>query len=349
MPTQKAKSFAQKVKQKLQKEKEAGEKPKVAIEWTGSCGGCDSAIVGIGEKLLEVGDQVELVLWPVATDFKYKDLDDLDENEIDLTLFNGAIRQEEHREMAEQLREKSEVMVAFGACAHMGGITSFADIKGTEAVLDTKYEEVKTIESGERPKKVIEKENGTLTMPMLNEEVHPLSHEVEVDYIMPGCPPSREKIENFLLNVLEGDLPPRGSVVAGEKNLCSECDRERGDRSIKTFNRPHEKEVDPDKCLLDQGIMCMGPVTRSGCGTRCVDVGVPCRGCYGPTNAEDVGAKFASAIGSVIEPEDEEEIEETVENVKDFTGFTHYFSFGSTPLKEHFMKVRERERGDSRE
>ncbi|MFB6180676.1 MAG: NADH:ubiquinone oxidoreductase [Candidatus Nanohalobium sp.] len=342
MPVEKAKRFTEKARNRL-KSKE--EKSKVAIYWTGSCGGCDSTIIGIGEKLLEIADQVELVLWPIAVDKKYSDLEGLEEDEIDLTLFNGALRQDHHIEMADKLREKSKILVSYGACAHMGGIPGLADLSGTEEVMETKYSDVKTFESGERPRKEIEADSGKLTMPVLTEEVRPLSHQVEVDYIVPGCPPNRDETADFLLDVLSGDLPDKGSIIAGEKNLCWSCPRDRQSETIKTVDRVHERRPDPGKCILDQGILCMGPVTRGGCGARCIKANVPCRGCFGPADSTvDVGSKYASSLGPLIGPEDNDKIAEVVENVKDFHGLTHYFSLPYSPLKQ-FIDVDAREGG----
>jgi len=95
-------------------------KPKVAFYWCASCGGCEEAVVDLNEDLLKVADAVEIVLWPVALDFKRKDVEALRDGEVAVSFINGAVRTEEQEEMVELLREKSDLVVAFGACAHLG-------------------------------------------------------------------------------------------------------------------------------------------------------------------------------------------------------------------------------------
>ena len=76
-------------------------KPKLAIYWAASCGGCDIAILDIEDKILAVADFFDMVFWPCAMDFKYKDVEAMEDKSITLTLFNGAIRSDENYEMAE--------------------------------------------------------------------------------------------------------------------------------------------------------------------------------------------------------------------------------------------------------
>ena len=97
-------------------------KPKVAFYWCASCGGCEETVVDLNEDLLKVADAVDIVLWPVALDFKRKDVEALSDGEIAVSFINGAVRTEEQEEMVELLRTKSSLVVAFGSCAHMGGI-----------------------------------------------------------------------------------------------------------------------------------------------------------------------------------------------------------------------------------
>jgi len=84
------------------------------------------------------------------------------------------------------------------------------------------------------------------------------------------------------------------------KSVCDTCSTKRegkGDvKEIKRFvTTPEfdpEKPIDEMRCLLEQGYLCMGPVTRAGCSgakgdaPRCISARVPCRGCYGPVQQE---------------------------------------------------------------
>ncbi len=102
-------------------------KPKIAFYWCASCGGCEEAIVDLAENILKVVEAVEFVLWPVAMDFKIKDVEALKDGEIAVSFINGGIRTGEQEHIAKLLRKKSGLVVAYGACAHLGGIPGLAN------------------------------------------------------------------------------------------------------------------------------------------------------------------------------------------------------------------------------
>ena len=137
----------------------------------------------------------------------------------------------------------------------------------------------------------------------------------------------------FILSVKP--LPPKGSILgAGEKTCCDECTRKKNEKKIKQFYRPFEIETDPDLCLLEQGIVCMGPATRDGCGGLCLKANVPCRGCYGPPpNVTDQGAKMVSALSSVIDAVEPEDIEKILDQIADPIGTFYRFSLAHSILR----------------
>jgi F420-non-reducing hydrogenase small subunit len=128
--------------------------------------------------------------------------------------------------------------------------------------------------------------------------------------------------------IVSGNLPPPGAVIAGAKSLCDECKRVKSDKpSIKRYFRPQEIIPEPEKCLLEQGIMCMGCSTRSGCGALCTGVNMPCRGCYGPLpGSTDVGADMTAAAASILEESGVEAIEEKIAGIADPLGTFYRFT-----------------------
>ena len=91
---------------------------------------------------------------------------------------------------------------------------------------------------------------------------------------------------------------------------------------------------DPDVCLMEQGIFCAGMATRSGCGVRCPRSGIPCRGCYGPPpGVLDQGAKLISAVSSIIDSKDPDEIDQILEGLPDFTSFANRYSVATSLLQ----------------
>ncbi len=317
-------------------------KPKLAIYWASSCGGCDISILDIEEKILAVVDFFDLVFWPCAMDIKYDDVRAMDDKSITLTLFNGAIRTSENYELAELLRQKSVVLVAFGSCAGEGCIPALANFFNKDSILDYVYHKSPSLANGGsvEPQPEVQVPEGTITIPKFWNTVRSLDQVVEVDYYIPGCPPQSDQIVNAVMAVIDilqnnKPLPPKGTVLgATDKSCCDECPRERNIKKIKAFSRPFAKVTDPNLCLMEQGIVCLGPATRSGCGAKCVKAGMPCRGCYGlPSNIKDQGAKMVSALASVIDSTDPEEIEQIINTIPDPLGTFYRFSMAGSLLR----------------
>jgi F420-non-reducing hydrogenase small subunit len=317
-------------------------KPKLAIYWASSCGGCDVAILDIEAKILDVADFFDVVFWPCAMDIKYDDVRRMEDKSITLTLFNGAIRSSENYEIAELLRRKSVVLCAFGSCAMEGCIPGLANFTDKKSIMDYAYKLAPSVDNpdGVVPQTETTVPEGTLHIPYMWNTVRTLEQTVEVDYRIPGCPPQSDQIiavVSAVIDILKNGkpLPPKGTVLgANEKSCCDECPRERNVKKIKKFIRPFEKVTDPKVCLMEQGILCMGPATRSGCGAKCVAAGVPCRACYGPpSNVRDQGAKMASAIGSIIDSTDPKEIDRIIETIPDPIGTFYRFSLPDSMLR----------------
>lgn len=328
-------------------------KPKLALYWAASCGGCDMGVLDIEEKILDVDANFEIVFWPIAVDFKVKDVEALDDGAITLCLFNGAIRTDENERMAQLLRRKSKVMVAFGSCACEGCIPALSNATSKRETFDWIYRKSPSTENPQATEPQTEtKVNGfALELPGFWETVRTLDQVVDVDYYVPGCPPQAHQIWAVLESVIDilktgKDLPPKGTVLgAGQKTCCDECPRMREEKKITKLIRPHEIIPDPERCLLDQGILCMGPATRDGCGAKCVSVGMPCRGCYGPPpNSRDQGTKMISALASVIDSEDPEEIERILDGVVDPIGSFYRFSLAKATLGRKLIKTSSQDR-----
>jgi F420-non-reducing hydrogenase small subunit len=306
------------------------EKPTLAMYWAAACGGCEIAVLNIHENILVVDEIFDLAFFPCIADFKVEDVKGYPDGHIDLCLFNGAIRNSENEEMARLLRQKSKVLVAFGSCAYEGCIPALSNLTSKAATLRTVYLDNPSIDNpqGTLPQPVTQVPEGELDLPTFYHTVKALDQVVDVDYYIPGCPPEPHQIWAVLQVVVaaltEGAaLPPRGAIIgAGSVAVCEECSLTKNDKTIDRFYRPYELTPDPELCLLEQGLVCMGPATRCGCGALCPQVGVGCRGCYGPLDGvEDQGAKMLSAIASVISAGDpsmpEEELERKVDAVLD--------------------------------
>ncbi|MCF8373326.1 MAG: F420-nonreducing hydrogenase [Bacteroidales bacterium] len=323
------------------------EKPKLklAVYWGAACGGCCVSVLDVHEKLFNVVAAADLVFWPIALDIKYKDVEAMPDGHIDVTLFNGAIRNSENEHMAHLLRKKTKVLVAYGSCAHMGGIPGLANFTTKEELFRRVYDESESTVNPDkiRPQTSFTVPEGVLHIPEFYNDVRALDQVVDVDYYLPGCPPQTERLVDVFMAIVTGaELPPKGSVVgAYDKSQCDECERKKTDnKKIKAFKRPWEIQDDGETCFLEQGVICMGPATRGGCGVRCIKGNAPCRGCYGPpADVTDPGAKMMSAIATMIDSDDEDEIVEIVNQVADPAGTFYRFSLPGSILRRKIVQT----------
>ena len=316
-------------------------KPKIALYWAAACGGCDVAVLDTNEKILDIANLTDIVFWPIAIDFKYHHVEAMPDKSIDLCLFNGAIRSNEQEEIAKLLRAKSKLMVAFGACACFGGIPALANFSNRSEILQRVYLEAPSNENVNKtvPQLLTKVAEGELELPELFDDVLTLAQVVNVEYFVPGCPPTADLILKVVDAFAKGQLPPVGSVIASDKSLCDECERIKEEKKITKIVRPHQVIPDPKKCLLEQGLVCCGPATRGGCGSLCIKANMPCRGCFGPPpGVVDQGAKLVSAIASIYQGDSPEDIARLVEEVVDPAGTFYRFTMADSLLKRKRIK-----------
>jgi len=315
------------------------DKPKVAFYWCASCGGCEESVVDLAEDILGVVEAVNIVLWPVAMDYKRKDVEAMPDGSILAAMINGAIRSSEQEEMARLLRRKSQVVVAYGACSHLGGIPGLANQFGRQRILDYVYDGAPSnVNPGHvRPQVRFQEDGREVTLPELWHVVRSLDQVVEVDYYLPGCAPTPKILKAALGALLSGNLPPKGTVLAPDIALCDECPRKAtkpADMTFTSFHRPHQVKIDPEKCLLAQGLLCMGPATRGGCEALCTKGNMPCTGCFGPTSrVRDQGAKMLSSVTSNIQAKEEKEIDAVLAGIPDPVGTFYRYGLPKSLLR----------------
>lgn len=335
----------------------AGGKVKLAVYWCAACGGCDVSILDTHERILTVGDMVDIVMWPVAADGKEKDIEAMDDGEITLTLINGAVRNSENEHMAKLLRQKSAIVVAYGTCACFGGSPALANLVpgGAEEILDYVYKktpssaEFQSTYHGDKaqvPQTETTVPEGVLTLPTVYDTVKTLDQVIDVDYYIPGCPPLPESISQLLKAVVDFvyngvPLPPKGAFVGTTtKTLCEECPRAKTGARITEIKEPYQVDVKEDQCLMEQGILCLGPATMGGCGARCTRAGQPCRGCYGASpDVQEQGASIFTAVASMFPVLDEDptcgedEIIRIMSSIKDPLGYFYAYTLGKSLIK----------------
>lgn len=256
---------------------------KIIHEGFAICTGCEVAILDIGEALLDLLPQLDFQHIQVLMDNKYYgqlgENDKIDLPEADVGIISGGVRTEEMKELAELMRKKVKILISLGSCAGFGGIPALANMSTVEDLKKTVYS-TKTTDEAEPPSQEI---------PGLLDRVYAVDEIVKVDVTIPGCPPVPAVIAEALTALLEGkewSLP--------EKSVCDDCPTIREKKAQVAIRRPYEApDFDPAKgpeamrCLNEQGILCLGPATRTGCradsdSPRCISAFMPCRGCFGP-------------------------------------------------------------------
>lgn len=321
-------------------------KKSIAIFAASGCRGCEHAILNMNYQVQSLGRWVDIVYWPYLLGSDQAQLDALDASEsqgskpIDVCFFTGAVTTDDERRMALQLRDKCALMVACGACAAFGGMPGLKNLQRPA--------------QRELPPVSTEAAVGqAAVLPALSHRVAALEQVVDVDYTIPGCQPtqsllwagfqalvcgplSQSKLSfaasrlpaGLAQAVTAGITPPKGACFAGDKAVCASCSRLKEEKKFKAAVRPYEKYEESGRCLLEQGLICMGIATREGCGGLCTGVGQPCRGCFGKARAVyDPGAKMVSAIGSTFTSDKKNEIEQMTASLNDLSGtFYRYTS-----------------------
>ncbi len=315
------------------------EKPKVAFYWCASCGGCEESIVDLAEGILDVVAAVDIVMWPVAMDFKKSDVVAMADGSILVSMINGAIRTSEQEEMAKLLRRKSKIVIAYGSCAHLGGIPGLANQFERDTITKYVYEDSPSTVNPKnlRPELKFGTNGNSVTLPEFFNVVRTLDQVIDVEYYLPGCPPTPKLLKQALESLLTGNLPLKGTVLAPDTALCEECPKKEtkpSDLQFKEFKRPHSSQIDPNTCLLAQGFVCMGPATRGGCGGQCIAGNMPCTGCFGPTShVKDQGAKILSALASQVEAKVVMEIDKTLQMIPDPIGTFYRYALPASLLR----------------
>ncbi len=270
---------------------------KIAGESLNSCSGCEISILDMGDKFLQLLEFATFVHLPLLMDSKHGDPENIGKAvklpQADVGLISGGIKTHEHLELARAMRDSCDCIIALGTCATHGGIPSLANSYNNDDLLERCFNTISTDKMDGSTDKV----DGfpSHEVPGLLNACYALDEHIQVDICLPGCPPHPDHIFRALQSLEKNE-----SLDLPEKSVCDNCPATRnGKGRIKTLKRTldlpkwqiYDHAEKPFTCFLEQGFLCMGPVTRNGCGgdsdpARCIMAQVPCRGCYGPVKKE---------------------------------------------------------------
>lgn len=300
------------------------DKVKIGTMWLGGCSGCHLSIADFHESLIDIMDLADFEFSPVLMDTKYDEVP-----ELDVIIVEGGIRNDENRELAEMLNEKAKLVIAYGTCSCYGGIPGLGNLFTVEELEQEAYiNSVSTV----NPEGIIPNED----VPALESRVRPLDAAMDVDLMIPGCPPRSDVVAEAVLTLLRNE-----TIELPVTNLCEVCPREKPPEGLAMDFIKRQFELgkpEDDLCLISQGLICMGPATVSLCGAECPSIGIQCRGCYGPTaKVLDQGAKMISAIASDYGVEEDKTVdpEQVADQLDDIVGtfYTYTLPAALVPMK----------------
>ena len=168
-------------------------KPRIATAWLGGCSGCHMSFVDMDERLIDLAPLIDLVYSPIM------DVKEFPED-VDATLVEGAVANEENLHQLKLIRERTKVLVSFGDCAVTGNVTAMRNpLRRAEPVLKRAY--IENVDLNPR------RPADPGIVPVLLDRVRPVHEVVPVDVFLPGCPPSADLIHFVLTELVAGRIP----------------------------------------------------------------------------------------------------------------------------------------------
>ncbi|MCD6468871.1 MAG: NADH:ubiquinone oxidoreductase [Thermoplasmata archaeon] len=215
-------------------------KPRVAFFDFASCEGCELQVANLEEEVLDLIEIVDVV--------SFREVMKEHSDDYEIAFVEGSIMRPMDEERLKKIRSNAKVLVAFGACATIGGVNKIRNQWQPDEVLKEVYGDA-DLEGNEffdvfKTKAV--------------DEV------VKVDYYIYGCPPPREEIKKVITSLVMGKKPDIPNYP-----VCVECKK------------------NENVCLFELGKFCLGPITRAGCNAICPSNGRACDGCRGILSEPD--------------------------------------------------------------
>ncbi len=241
---------------------------KVCFSQLSSCWGCHQSLLNAHLGLLQVLPALEIVYWPTVVDFKLASLEARENGEVDVGFIEGLVRTKQDLELTKLTREKCKIIIAFGTCACYGNVPGLANQWTIEEIQNRKFMEVESATTKRIPDQHV---------PGFEDKVVNIDDIIKVDAYLSGCPPRTEQI----VGAVQFLLGQKGFPM-NEKTFCEDC------------------VLKESGCLLDNGVLCYGPVTSIGCSLKCPNKGDPCVGCMGPAkNTSDKAQKLLDMTKSL--------------------------------------------------
>lgn len=205
-------------------------RPKVAFFDFTCCEGCQLTVLDTLQNDLGLLNAVEIVNFREAISERGQD--------YQIAFIEGSCSRPADEDRLRGIREQADIVVALGACAHLGGINAIKNRQPLPFVRQFVY--------------------GDKADWYDTYAVRPIDEVIEVDAVVPGCPIDGDEFSQIVKMLLRGRIPELNEVP-----ICVDC------------------KMMENTCVFTRGGVCLGPITRSGCGARCPSYGTGCEGCHG--------------------------------------------------------------------
>ena len=212
-------------------------KPTVGFYDLSGCNGCLLSIVFNEDEFLDLTEHLDIKEFRLIQNKKKT-------KKLDVVFVEGLVASNADLELLKQIRKNSKIVIALGTCSCTGCIPAYRNFEELSKYLPSVQIKEKSIE---------------------DVPATPINEHIDVDYYLPGCPPDKKQISDFVKDLLLGKNP-----YEYDKPVCFEC------------------KLNENRCLLDDGKMCFGPITRGGCDAICTNGKLECWGCRGTTPDADI-------------------------------------------------------------
>jgi len=169
-------------------------KPKVGFFDFSSCEGCQIELTNYGDaNFLELLNHIDIVEFREAMSEKA--------DHLDIACIEGSFTRESERSRLEAIRERSDVIISFGACASTGGINA---LKNHQSDF----------------KEYVYGSDANAPHLQSNDKALPIDAAIKVDFKVLGCPMDKYEFLKIISSLLHGKNPD-----IPDYPVCIECKR----------------------------------------------------------------------------------------------------------------------------
>jgi coenzyme F420-reducing hydrogenase gamma subunit len=165
-------------------------KPKVAFFDFTSCEGCQLTVLDSLQTSPELLDMIEIVEFREAMSER--------SDEYQIAFVEGSCTRPADEERLKKIRDTASLVIALGACAHLGGINAIKNLRPLAEVRAEVY--------------------GDKADWYDTYAARPISAVVDIDGFVPGCPIDRDEFIRVVKMLLQGRQP-----IIPDHPLCIEC------------------------------------------------------------------------------------------------------------------------------